>query len=125
LIVLYLNAPGIAKEPAISATVDKILSEERSVLRNASVILIEGPLGGASIKPRLRNAVSLSKWLQLKLVDQIAPANLIMAPTTEGLVARGCAVCAERQSKGHITYYDFLPMLEINVLRVENIPLLR
>ncbi len=102
---------------AISATVDKILSEERSVLRNASVILIEGPLAGASIKPRLRNAVSLSKWLQLKLVDQIAPANLIMAPTTEGLVARGCAVCAERQSKGHITYYDFLPMLEINVLR--------
>lgn len=102
---------------AISAIVDKILSEQRSVLHNASVILIEGPLAGASIKPRLRNAVSLSKWLQLKLADQIAPANLIVAPTTEGLVARGCAVCAERQSKGHITYYDFLPMLEINVLR--------
>lgn len=102
---------------AISATVDKILSEQRSVLRNASVILIEGPLAGASIKPRLRNATSLCQWLQSKLVDQIAPTNLIVMPTTEGLVARGCAVFAERQSKGHITYYDFLPMLEINVLR--------
>ena len=101
----------------ISATIDKILSEQRSVLRNASIILIEGPLAGASIEPRLRNAVSLSKWLQLKLVDQIVTTNLIVAPTTEGLVAHGCAVCAERQSKGHITYYDFLPMLEINVLR--------
>ncbi len=102
---------------AISATVDKILSEQRSVLRNASVILIEGPLAGAAIKPRLRNATSLCQWLQSKLLDQIAPTNLIVMPTTEGLVARGCAVFAERQSKGHITYYDFLPMLEINVLR--------
>jgi hypothetical protein len=102
---------------AMAATVDRVLQEDRAVLRNAAVVLIEGPLSGASIEPKLRNATSLGQWLQAKISDPGISADLIVASTTEGLVARGCALCAERQSKGQITYYDFLPMLEINVLR--------
>ncbi len=102
---------------AMTATVDRVLQEDRSVLRNAAVVLIEGPLSGASLKPGSRNATSLGQWLQAKISDPGISADLIVASTTDGLVARGCALCAERQSKGQITYYDFLPMLEINVLR--------
>ncbi|MDV7391278.1 hypothetical protein RZS08_08005, partial [Arthrospira platensis SPKY1] len=49
---------------AMAATVDRVLQEDRAVLRNAAVVLIEGPLSGASIEPGLRNATSLGQWLQ-------------------------------------------------------------
>ncbi|MFZ1642155.1 MAG: hypothetical protein WAV07_12165 [Candidatus Contendobacter sp.] len=102
---------------AISATVDRALNEDRAVLQKASVILIEGPLANASIKPRLGKATRLLDLLRIKLIEFTTSSHLITVPTMEGLVAKGCASCAERQSKGQITYYDFLPMLEINVLR--------
>ncbi len=102
---------------AISATVDRALNEDRAVLQKASVILIEGPLANASIKPRLGKATRLLDLLRIKLIEFTTSSHLITVSTMEGLVAKGCASCAERQSKGQITYYDFLPMLEINVLR--------
>ncbi|MBK8536897.1 MAG: hypothetical protein IPL59_18470 [Candidatus Competibacteraceae bacterium] len=102
---------------ALSSTVHKLLEENQPVLRQASLILIEGPLAHASIKPQLRQATRLLDFIKAKLMDSMPSAYIIVVPITEGLVARGCVICAERQSKGHIIYYDFLPMLEINVLR--------
>ncbi|MDQ5908617.1 MAG: hypothetical protein QG599_709 [Pseudomonadota bacterium] len=101
---------------ALSATVQKLLKEDQSALRQASVILIEGPLAHASIKPQLREATRLLDFIKV-LIAPLSAAHVIAVPTTAGLVARGGAICAERQQKGQITYYDFLPMLEINVLR--------
>jgi hypothetical protein len=101
---------------ALSATVQKLLKEDQSALRQASVILIEGPLAHASIKTQLEQATGLLDFIKV-LITPVSAADVVAIPTTAGLVARGGAVCAERQQKGQITYYDFLPMLEINVLR--------
>ena len=79
------------------------------------MILIEGPLAHASIKSQLRQATRLLDFIKV-LIAPISAAHIVAVSTTAGLVARGGAICAERQQKGQITYYDFLPMLEINVL---------
>ena len=101
---------------AFSETVQKFLKEDQSVLRQTSVILIEGPLAHAFIKPQLRHATQLLDLIKA-LITRESTAHVVAVPTTAGLVALGGAICAERQQKGQITYYDFLPMLEINVLR--------
>jgi hypothetical protein len=100
----------------LSTTVQKLLKQDQLALRQASVILIEGPLAHAFIKPQLRQATPLLDLIKA-LITPESNAHIVTVPTTAGLVARGGAVCADRQQKGQITYYDFLPMLEINVLR--------
>jgi len=76
---------------AISATVDRALNEDRAVLQKASVILIEGPLANASIKPRLGKATWLLDFLRIKLIEFTTSSHLITVPAMEGLVAKGCA----------------------------------
>ncbi len=103
---------------AMQTVVNTILHQHQPVLQDSAVILIEGPLAQASIKLQLRNAIPLGAFCKSKLTERIPSIRTIQVlPIAESLVARGCAVCAVRQARGQITYYDFLPMLEIPVRR--------
>ena len=102
---------------ALSTAVNSVLQENHSKFKGASAILIEGPLAHAHLQPRLGSTVFLD-FIKNKFKDYSVSLDSIFGVSTSGnLVAQGCAICAERQTKGLITYYDFLPMLEINVLQ--------
>lgn len=96
------------------------LGVARSALRNAAVILIEGPIADAALSDAMRPTLALRQIVAAELAVVLGPttsARLVAMPLADALIARGAAVCAARQSARQITYYDFLPMLEINVLQ--------
>ncbi|TCO83645.1 hypothetical protein EV699_10129 [Plasticicumulans lactativorans] len=96
------------------------LGAARSALRNAAVILIEGPIADAPLSDAMQPTLALRQIVAAELTVVLGPtvsARLVAMPLADALIARGAAICAARQAARQITYYDFLPMLEINVLQ--------
>lgn len=111
---------GGALADALRRGLDAVLASTPAALQDAALILIEGPLNDAALATDGAAPLAFGHYVQKRLTSALGSSTsrrIVTAGLRDALVARGCSVSATRLGAREIAYYDFLPMLEINVLR--------
>jgi hypothetical protein len=102
---------------AVKRAIHAFCESHATALRQAELVIVEGPLATAALAEGAGAVTPLA--ILLDTINALRPRGSPAVPTApeHGIVALGCAVYARRRALGQIAYFDFLPAIEINAIR--------